>query len=71
MTVEQRPELPQGYVWKEIPSIGARFTMPDTWFYRDMSAISFPGPGMTNAYFLTRESINSSKPIVKRGETLL
>ncbi len=51
MTAEQRPEIPQGFTWKDCTGINARFPMPETWFFKQEASPT------TLGYFLTREPI--------------
>ncbi|MFH1535818.1 MAG: hypothetical protein ABIC96_01975 [Patescibacteria group bacterium] len=51
MTLEQRAELPSGYLWKDFPGMNARFPMPDTWFFLALQVED------TRAFFLTREAV--------------
>lgn len=51
MSLENRSELPTGYIWKECGSIKAKFPMPQDWFFKTQTV-----PG-TRAFFMTREPI--------------
>ncbi|MBI2326701.1 hypothetical protein HYU92_00105 [Candidatus Curtissbacteria bacterium] len=51
MPPDSKSEVPQGYMWRECTDIGARFLMPESWFFKEEFA-----PG-TFAYFITREVI--------------
>lgn len=51
MTIEQKSELPSGYIWKNLAGTTAKFPMPDTWFFLAHQAEDI------KAFFLTRESI--------------
>jgi len=63
-----RPELPQGYSWQEVPGLRAVLPMPDGWYFKYEDA-----PG-TIACFITRERILSdegfSSPKVARQQVM-
>lgn len=49
-----RPEIPQGYTWKQCTGINAMFPMPDAWFFKAETK------GDTQAFFMTRESVDQN-----------
>lgn len=51
MRLEQKNEIPSGYVWKECLEINAYFPMPDKWFFLAIHKND------TLAFFMTKESI--------------
>ncbi|GEM_PF-3092235 len=73
MTIDRRPEIPSGYILKELPGINASMSMPETWFYSSHQLFAYGSflaltmssdliqfglkDVKTEAHFMTRESI--------------
>ncbi len=58
MTSEQRTEIPAGYTWKELPSVG-RIPMPETWFFKEDSLHPF-----VRGFFISREQITAIEGVL-------
>lgn len=61
MTPDRRSEIQTGYILKELSPVGAKFYMPESWFFKPESV-----PG-THAYFMTRERISGEPRTLGQG----
>jgi len=62
---ETRPELPDGFKWKEIPYCKAAIPMPVDWHF-----FTEPTGWESRSFFISREKI-SGNPVALVGDTLL
>lgn len=65
MSPDRRNEIPDGYILKECFPVGAKFYMPQTWFFRSEGELG------TYGYFMTRERITGQSQTLGEGGIML